>query len=296
MAEMETPVIDISSFMGGSVRDKERVADQVRRAIEGPAIFAVTGHGVADALMSQARDLAVRFFDLPLAEKGRVLSTDGAGYTPIPEQNLAHGLGTDSPVDLKETFNVLKDPARNRWPERLVGMEPTLSEYLQQCEGLAVTLIHLFAFALGRPESFFDDRLEGSVSLLRMINYPSQTDDLRPGEYRCQPHTDLGTISILQFDNQPGGLQVCDADGGWKSVHPVPGAFIINIGDEMERWTDGQWKATLHRVVNPPAGARLTSRRQSLIVFHNPASVWETVESYLRSVSARPTTLSGHGT
>jgi isopenicillin N synthase-like dioxygenase len=50
----------------------------------------------------------------------------------------------------------------------------------------------------------------------------------------------------------------------------VPGAYIVNIGDLMARWTNDTWVSTLHRVVNPPADAGAAARRLSLVFFHNP--------------------------
>jgi isopenicillin N synthase-like dioxygenase len=66
-----------------------------------------------------------------------------------------------------------------------------------------------------------------------------------------------------------GGLQIVGPDGNWRDVPPVPGAFVINIGDLMARWTNDRWVSTLHRVVNP-AGPAAMARRQSFAFFHQP--------------------------
>ncbi|WP_292329531.1 2OG-Fe(II) oxygenase family protein [Mesorhizobium sp.] len=87
---------------------------------------------------------------------------------------------------------------------------------------------------------------------------------------RAGAHTDYGSLTILL--PQPGsrGLQIVTPGGEWAEVPPVPGAFVINIGDLMARWTNDRWVSTVHRVVNPPAQQGGKDRRQSMAFFHQP--------------------------
>ena len=77
-------------------------------------------------------------------------------------------------------------------------------------------------------------------------------------------------MTILRTENAPGGLQVQTRGGEWLDVQAVPGSFVVNLGDMMARWTNDQWAATLHRVAVPPAEMRAGSRRQTIVVFHDP--------------------------
>ncbi|MEI7933238.1 MAG: 2OG-Fe(II) oxygenase family protein, partial [Alphaproteobacteria bacterium] len=44
------------------------------------------------------------------------------------------------------------------------------------------------------------------------------------------------------------GLEVMNDAGQWIDAPPIPGAFVINISDMIETWTNGEFVATSHRV------------------------------------------------
>lgn len=90
------------------------------------------------------------------------------------------------------------------------------------------------------------------------------------GQLRYGAHHDYGGLTILHQDDAPGGLQVCDKSGVWRDVPHRPGAFIINVGDLLSRWTNDRWRSTLHRVVNPPRDARGSTQRLSVVFFTGP--------------------------
>ncbi len=77
-------------------------------------------------------------------------------------------------------------------------------------------------------------------------------------------------MTILLPQEGSKGLEILTPDGAWTPVPPTPGAFVINIGDLMARWTNDRWVSTLHRVVNPSPEEGGLSRRQSLAFFHQP--------------------------
>ena len=115
---------------------------------------------------------------------------------------------------------------------------------------------------------FFVDKLDHSPNALRAINYPERAVAPLPGQLRAGSHTDYGTLTVLRQDSV-GGLQVLDHHDDWVPVESVPGAFVINIGDLMARWTNDRWRSTLHRVVDPPDGSGARARRQSMPFFQN---------------------------
>ena len=126
-------------------------------------------------------------------------------------------------------------------------------------------LMSLFARGLGLPPGFFAGQTGQAANALRAINYPARDAAPLPGQFRAGAHTDYGTLTILRQD-AVGGLEVLAPGGRWAGVEPVPGAFVINIGDLMARWTNDRWRSTLHRVVDPAAAA---VRRQSMPYFQN---------------------------
>ena len=160
--------------------------------------------------------------------------------------------------------------APNLWPERPADLRPAWTEYYRAMGSLAETLMRIFALALGQPEHHFDPLVDRHISRLRVRNYPAPATPPVPGQIRAGAHSDYGSLTILCTEDRAGGLQVCNSNGDWVDVPILPDTLIVNIGDLLARWTNDTWVSTLHRVVNPPAGAGAESRRQSLVFFHNP--------------------------
>jgi len=142
--------------------------------------------------------------------------------------------------------------------------------YYRRMNRLANDLMAIFAHALDLPDTFFFDKLDKNLSALRIICYPEQKTPPQPGQLRSGAHTDYGTLTILTSDRAVGGLQAQHRDGHWVDVVPEAGCFVVNIGDGMQVWTNDRWVSTLHRVVNPPAALADTSRRNSIVFFHQP--------------------------
>lgn len=118
------------------------------------------------------------------------------------------------------------------------------------------------------PPGFFAAKTGHAANALRAINYPARDTASLPGQLRAGAHTDYGTLTILRQD-AVGGLEVLGPAGTWAAVEPVPGAFVVNIGDLMARWTNDRWRSTLHRVVDPPDPRAAAARRQSMPYFQN---------------------------
>lgn len=158
-----------------------------------------------------------------------------------------------------------------RWPRAPDQFKSAFTAYYYEMEALANRLLLVFARALGVADDWFKDKADKHWCALRALNYPHQTVAPAPGALRIAPHSDYGTLTILRADDAPGGLQVQMADGSWADVVIPPDAFVINLGDLMQRWTNDKWRSTRHRVVNPPldVAARRDTRRQSMAFFHN---------------------------
>jgi isopenicillin N synthase-like dioxygenase len=290
MKLLHVPVIDISPFTLGSAEDKLAVAAAVDKACCDIGFLIIEGHGVSPELMERTREVSRQFFDLPMEDKTRVARPAidvTRGYIGLHEENLARSRDAGAkaadlnesfmigPVDLPpDTYAFAPGAGRhfapNIWPAQPAALREVWSGYYRTMGALAATLMRIFAVALELREDFFDDKLDRHISRLRVRNYPAQDEAPEPGAIRAGAHSDYGSLTILATEDKPGGLQVCNAEGEWVDVPIVPGCFIINIGDLLARWTNDRWVSTLHRVVNPPAGAGAATRRQSLVFFHNP--------------------------
>jgi isopenicillin N synthase-like dioxygenase len=122
---------------------------------------------------------------------------------------------------------------------------------------------------------------EESFWIMRMIGYPPLAKPLKKGEgegveeYSCGEHSDYGCVTLLLTDETKGALQVRLRDGSYLNVDPVPGAFVVNIGDMIELWTNGLWHSVRHRVIHRGEGYRV-----SVPFFYEPN--WDAVVKPLR--------------
>lgn len=289
MTLMSVPVIDISPYRAGTARGKADVAAQVGRACRDIGFLTIVGHGIADSVIDDFYSASKKFFDLPVAEKNKIKQPrpDAArGYSGVGEEGLSYSLNERTPPDLKEsiTFGAPEIPdepyyfapdarqffAPTPWPQEPSEMEAAACAYFRAMETLSAQLMRIFALALDVPEHFFDDKIDKHISNLRALNYPDQPETPVPGQLRAGAHSDYGSLTIVRQEAAPGGLQVLNQDEKWVDVPPIPGAFVVNIGDLMMQWTNDLWRSTMHRVVNPPRDQALGSRRISLVFFHQP--------------------------
>jgi isopenicillin N synthase-like dioxygenase len=272
------PVVDISS-------DPDAVGAELDEICRTVGFFQITGHGVPDGVAEPAWAMATRFFDLPLADKlsvARPAPDYPYGYMPLAGESLSQSMAGAAPPDLKEVFNIgpPRRPAHefahpdeawayspSLWPTALPDLEAVWTAYYDAMRDLGGRLMSLFARGLGLPPEFFAASTGHAANALRAINYPARDTAALPGQLRAGAHTDYGTLTILRQDTV-GGLEVLGPAGTWAGVEPVPGAFVVNIGDLMARWTNDRWRSTLHRVTDPP-DASAAARRQSMPYFQN---------------------------
>ncbi len=270
------PVLDLTADPATVARSIDEICTEV-------GFFQVVGHGVPDGVADRAWRTARDFFDLDIGDRMQVASPPGHpyGYVPFAGESLGRSLGQAAPPDLKEAFGcgpvdsserALADPDEgsvrvpNLWPAALPELERAWSDYYRAMLGLGSRLMSLFALGLRLPADHFEASIDCSPSAMRAINYPARDTSGEPGQLRAGAHTDYGTLTMLRQDTV-GGLEVQDSTAQWVAVPSVPGAFVVNIGDLMARWTNDRWRSTLHRVVDPPVGA--SARRQSMPFFHN---------------------------
>lgn len=246
---MGVPLIDLAAEPAAPL------ARRIDDALRGAGFFAITGHGVPAPVVAGAFDAGHRFFALPQADKAR-WHIDGwpvkRGFDPIGWQSLDPG----QPPDVKESFYLgVEAIGPNQWPdESLVpGFRAACDVYSAAMEALARRLMGLFEQALQRPAGHFDGFMRHPTCTTRLLHYPPQPAAAAPGQIGCGAHSDWGALTLLAQDDA-GGLQVQRQDGSWADVPPVPGAFVVNIGDLMQRWTNDRWPSTMHRVINRISG------------------------------------------
>ncbi len=281
------PVIDISPYLSGDPEGALDVARQIDDACRSVGFLVVTGHGIDRTFIEQVRAVTMEYFGLSAKQKlaYKMPPDRYRGYTSPGTESLAASYGQESPPDLKESFSIgpvdVPDDeyhsweragaffAPNQWPAEVPAMRELWTSYYAEMELLATRLMRLFALALGLDEHFFDPKVDKHITNMSAIHYPPLAEAPKPGQLRGGAHTDFGSLTIVQRDKAPGGLQVL-MDGTWVSAPYVEDSFVINIGDLMAEWTNDRWVSTIHQVGLPDRVEDAMSDRLSLIFFHQP--------------------------
>jgi isopenicillin N synthase-like dioxygenase len=264
------PSIDLRPWFAGTADGRRHVAEQVDHALRTAGFLLVTGHGIESTLRAEVRSLARLFFLLPDEVKARyAVSVGGRGWIPPGAEANGYAEGTVTPADLKESFSFASDDPTgdsetdevwfrpNVWPVEVPALRSALTEYLCRMRTLSDELMSICAVALGLPADHFAAYLRHPTFGFNLNWYPPlrRVGPPEPGQYRIGPHTDFGTVTVLDREPGLGGLQVFTAAGRWVDAPFDPDAFTINIGDLMARWTGDRWRSTRHRVLAPPADA-----------------------------------------
>ncbi len=256
------PIVSLAGMRSPDPAARRAVAAAVRAACLDKGFLYIVDHGVAPDLMQAVFDQSRRFFDLPMAQKLAVdmaLSTCNRGYEKLRAQALEAGappdlkegfyIGTDLPADDPRVAAGLFNHGPNQWPDGLPGWRETLQVYFAEMTELCRLTMRALALSLDLPEDHFEGFCDDPQATLRLLHYPPQPGNALPGEKGCGAHTDFGALTFLMQDDV-GGLQVWDEQHGWIEAPPVPGAYVLNLGDLIARWTNNRYRSTVHRVIN----------------------------------------------
>ena len=189
------------------------------------------------------------------------------GYTPY---GVEHAKDNPAP-DLKEfwqTGRTIDDPDfhKNIWPDEPKEFENSIDGLYIAMESMSSELLAAASLYLNKPESWLPDMAHNGNTILRVIHYPALGEDTPEGAVRSAQHEDINLITLL-VGATADGLQVMDHDGSWIEVEGNHDHIIIDSGDMLQNITNGLFKSTTHRVVNPP-DAR--TDRYSMPMFVHP--------------------------
>jgi len=258
------PLLDLSLFDDHGFGRRAFLAD-LRSAARDIGFFYLAGHGIpqadADTLFAEAK----RFFTLPDADKraiAMVNSPQFRGYTKVGGE-LTKGqadwreqldFGVERPAIPQHTgtpaWTRLQGP--NLWPEALPSLRPAVLSWQTKVAEVTIRLLKAFALSLEQPEDAFEPIYGGTPNhRMKIVRYPGR--EHTGSDQGVGAHKDGGFLTLLLQDGNKG-LQV-DYGGSWIDVDPIPGTFVVNIGELLELASNGYLRATVHRVVSPPAGA-----------------------------------------
>jgi polar amino acid transport system ATP-binding protein len=274
----QLPIIDVGALVSQDAPERQRAAAlQLDAAARKYGFFYAANHGVDAALVARLVSLAREFFAQDAAQKQAIPMSAGGtawrGYFPLageltsgrPDWKEGLYLGTELGPDHPRVRQGVILHGANLWPA-LDGFRPVVLAYIDALAQLGHALMRGIALGLGlRPEYFAEHGTGDPLLLLRLFNYPSLPVPEGSGaQWGVGEHTDYGLLTMLWQDDV-GGLQL-RTDEGWIDAPPVPGTFVCNVGDMLDRMTGGRLRSVPHRVAINTSGRD----RLSIPLFFDP--------------------------
>lgn len=180
-------------------------------------------------------------------------------------------------VDTTEFWNIDKDhlhgvrPSRP-YPDAIMQHQAVMQSFTKNAHDICMLIMSILAVKLGLAKTQFTDlhRFDHpSPGHIRMTHKPpSELTDSTTG---LGEHTDIGSVTLLF--NSLGGLQTQSMDaatlGKWEYVKPLPGHAIVNLGDAVDKYSNGLLRGAKHRVIDAP-GLQKNHHRYSVGYFTRP--------------------------
>lgn len=257
-------------------RPLSEVAEELGKSFEEFGFAVIRDHGIPQDLIDRAEAMSKQFFALP-DEVKRAYHIPGAGgargYTPFGTEKAK-----DARVhDLKEFWHVGRElpsghplseyMADNIWPDEIEGFRATFLQLYAAFEEAGLRVLEAIALHLGLDRDFFASTVEDGNSVMRLLRYPPIEGAEAEGAIRAAAHGDINTITLL-LGAEEAGLELLTRQGEWKAIEVPEGALVINVGDMLERLTNGKLPSTKHRVVNPRGEAAYRARYSMPFFLH----------------------------
>lgn len=271
------PVLDLGPYIAGHPGALEEIGTQVRYIQETIGFWAVVNHGVSWQILEEVYEQLQRFFALPDEVKLQYRINElSVGYVPPKSTKyISSVINENTKKDLNETLiTALDRPADhpfimagtrfvgpNQWPDELKGFRETIIAYQQEILTLGRKLLPIYAVALELPPEYFDEYFTDPVMWSRNAHYP--TLEAEENQYGIAPHSDHSFLTMLPTTEVPG-LQILTQTGDWIEAEYIDRGILVNTGEFLNRWTNGSFIPTPHRVVPP------TTDRYSIATFFNP--------------------------
>lgn len=254
-------ILDFSRYNEG-LESKKALASQVHKAMSTQGFFVIVKHGISEESISRLVDVGHTILTrTPLEEKEK-LKADILGKGEYPGFK-PRGHWKSAGTDRIENFNINRDMSLHEQPRALEPFRNEIQQFVDTVhKDILYKLLRLFALALKiDDEDFFvklHDYNKHDESWFRWMEY-YDNDSNRADDKSLWlgGHQDLSALSLL-FSQPMSTLQVrhCEDDSQWKYVRHIPGAIIVNAGEPMMWWTGDYFKASVHRVIQPPIDQR----------------------------------------
>ncbi|WP_394930907.1 isopenicillin N synthase family dioxygenase [uncultured Ilumatobacter sp.] len=287
----QIPILDVAPYLADVDGAADELAANIRFVQETIGFYVIVNHGLDQRVINAAYAALERFFELPDDDKQRLqFGEQSVGYiAPQHTVYVTSTLNDNTKRDLNETLALAYDrPANhpyllrglrfvgpNPWPQNLPGFRAAIVNFQHAILDVAMSLVPLYALALEQPIDAFDSYFEDPIMWVRNSHYPAVEPE--PNQFGIAPHSDHSFMTLLPM-SEVSGLQVRTRTGRWIAADPVTNGIIVNTGEFLNRWSNGRFIATPHRVIPPDRD------RYSMAAFFNPGP--DTVADPLASCCA----------
>ncbi|CAO2200925.1 unnamed protein product [Urochloa humidicola] len=254
-AAVSLPVIDLSG-------SHDEVCQAILDAGKEFGFFQVVNHGVPEQVLQDMEALCNEFFELPAEDKAHLYSEDkqkpnrlfsGTTYETGGQKYWMDCLRLACPFPVRGSTS--------DWPDKPQMLREIFEKFVVVTRGVGMELLRFLCEAIGLQPDYFDGGLSGGDVILSINHYPQcPNPSMTLG---LPPHCDRNLITLVHTGPVPG-LEVLH-NGNWIEVEPVPNAFVVNFGLQLEVVTNGMLKSVEHRVMT-----NLTMARTSRAVFIQP--------------------------
>jgi len=276
--EMGIPAVNLADFIHGDTQAKSSFVKALGSAYEDIGFVAVKNHLLDESVVDRLYSEVKAFFALDEFTKKKYEIIELAGQRGYTSFGREHAKGSNA-GDLKEFWHFGQevtdgDPIKSEYPaniftDELPGFNQVGIEAYRKLEETGMYMLRAIALHLGLDEFYFDHKIKNGNSILRPIHYPPITSEPKSA-VRAGQHEDINLITLL-IGASADGLEVLNKKNEWVAVTALPDHIVVNVGDMLQRLTNGKLKSTTHRVVNPPRD-KWASSRYSIPFFLHPRS------------------------
>jgi isopenicillin N synthase-like dioxygenase len=283
MSTVNIPRLDLETYVNGNAEQRKHFSEAIGQAFNQTGFVTITNHGLSKELIDNLYKQVKAVFDLPEQVKLKYEKPELAGQRGYTGKGKETAKGFKTP-DLKEFWQIGQtvtdgDPVKDQYPENVTIEEvpefnTVTREIYQKLETAGKHLLRAIAVYLGLDEHYFDQHVHNGNSILRTLHYfPIENPDAVPADaVRAGAHEDINLITLL-IGASADGLELLTRENEWFPVKAHGEDVVVNVGDMLQRLTNGKLKSTTHRVVNPPRELMKTSRYSVPFFLHPKAKM-----------------------
>jgi len=270
VAASEVPVVDLGKAWHGTAEERREVVAQIRKAAADTGFMYLANHGIAQNEIDRVFAASKGFHALP-DEVKEASALEKNPYYSAWLRSGARGDDFKGKENTQEAFQFRRATGDGiPWPSQPAGFKEDALRYFELMSQLGYQVLELFEEALGVPQ----DRLaqyfrptspeQRETQNLRLLRYKAQAPESSADKLGARAHTDSDAITML-YQDTTGGLEVRTRSGEWLAIPPIPGTFVLNVGEVLKVWSDGVFTSSTHRVIN-----RSGAERFSVVFFFDP--------------------------